>query len=83
MEAVDFSVPYYETAGVFMANTQREISKWAALMRPYRNNVWLLIALAVILAGPVFWWLAHRRHKGMSLSKCYEISYQIFINQGN
>jgi hypothetical protein len=80
--AVDFSVPYYDTGAGFIANTPRELSKWAALLRPYKSNVWIPIIFAIILAGPVFWSIVHRQHKSFTLSKCYEMSFKILINQG-
>ena len=42
LKVVDFSIPYYETGAGFIANTPRELSKWAALLRPYKLSVWIL-----------------------------------------
>ena len=80
---VDFTIPYYDTGAGYIANTRRELSRWAALLRPYRTNAWVAIIFSVILAGPMFWLIARKYHQDVHLFKCYEISYKIFINQGN
>jgi len=84
---VDFSVPYYETADGFMANVPRELSKWAALSRPYQYNVWLFLIVTLILSGAVAWWIslknARWNGKALSLRKSYETTFKIFVLQGS
>jgi hypothetical protein len=36
LAVVDFSVSYYETDVGFLAHVPRDLSKWAALLRPYQ-----------------------------------------------
>jgi hypothetical protein len=45
---VDFSIPYYETGAGYLAHIPRELSKWAALLRPYKVNVWTPLILTMI-----------------------------------
>ena len=84
--AVDFSIPYYETGCGFIANVPRELSKWAALLRPYKLTVWLPLMIAIFLSGPVFWILSKLDPKKdaipISLSKSYDTSYKIIVYQG-
>ncbi len=84
--AVDFSVPYYETADGFMANVPRELSKWAALLRPYKFNVWLFLTIALVLSGAVAWWISRKSKisngKAMSIITSYETTFKIFVMQG-
>jgi hypothetical protein len=82
LTALDFSIPYYITAAAFIANTPRELSRWAALLRPYNLNTWIPIIIAVVFAGPVLWLIVHQYHRSVSVLKCYETSFKIFINQG-
>jgi ABC-type amino acid transport substrate-binding protein len=86
LTAVDFSVPYYETGAGFIANIPRELSKWAALLRPYKFNVWLPLIIAIILSGPVVWLISkqnpRKNIKKISLQKCYDISFKIIVYQG-
>ena len=78
----DFSVPYYETGAGFIANTARELSKWAALLRPYSTNAWIAILLAVFVSGPVLCFFTIQYHQPVSIQRSYQISYKIFLNQG-
>ena len=81
--AVDFTIPYYDTAAGFIANTDRELTRWASLMRPYQFEAWVAIICCVILVGPVLWVIAKQYHRKISLSTCFGTSYKIFLKQGN
>jgi hypothetical protein len=84
--AVDFSVPYFEAGVGFLANIPRKLSKWAALLRPYRLAVWLALLATILLAGPLCWWIskqnARTENEAMTLQQSYEMIYKIFIFQG-
>ncbi len=88
----DFSVTYYETGIGFIAHIPRELSKWAALFRPYKLSVWLFIFIALICSGPVGSWISQHTAKGqsrrkshkkqMNLERAYVLTLKIFVNQG-
>ena len=83
----DYSVAYYETGVGFIAHIPRELSKWSALLRPYKLTVWLSILVALICSGPIEWWISkqHSRRaiiKPMNLGTAYELMLKIFVNQG-
>jgi len=59
----DFSVTYYETGIGFIAHIPRELSKWAALLRPYKLSVWISIFITLICSGPVGWWISQHTAK--------------------
>lgn len=79
----DFSVPYYETGAGFIANIPRELSKWSALLRPYRQNSWISIVMAVLGSGPFLWFFATWYHQPISIPGSYQISCKIILYQGN
>ena len=89
----DFSVEYYETGVGFIAHIPRELSKWAALLRPYKLMVWLSVLVALICSGPVGWWISQHtarrqsrrknKKKTMNLERAYELTLKIFVYQGN
>ena len=84
----DFSVTYYETGLGFLAHIPRELSKWAALLRPYQLSVWIPICVSLIFAGPIIWWIAKKNmrqrtnRKSMNLESSYELTLKIFLQQG-
>ena len=84
----DFSVTYYETGLGFLAHIPRELSKWAALLRPYQLSVWISILVALIFSGPIIWWIAKTSDrqrtniKSMNLESSYELTLKIFVMQG-
>jgi len=84
----DFSVPYYETGFGFLAHIPRDLSKWAALFRPYQLSVWIAILVALIFAGPIVWWIAKKSlrqntdTKSINLESSYELTLKIFVQQG-
>jgi hypothetical protein len=78
-------VTYYKTEMGFIANIPRELSKWAALLRPYQLTVWLSLLVALIFAGPVVWWIGQKsakRIEAMTLQMTYEMTLKIFVLQG-
>jgi hypothetical protein len=83
---VDFSVPYYETGAGYLAHIPRELSKWAALLRPYKINVWIPLIFSLFLAGPIFWMIsqpyAKSHHKPATVQQCYETTYRVIVVQG-
>ena len=84
-KAVDFSFPYFETSVGYLAHVPRELTKAAALLRAYNTNVWLPIVAALIVSGPVMWFLAKKSptsERRLSISKCYRTSFQIIMSLG-
>ena len=69
-----------------MANIPRELSKWAALLRPYKLNVWIPLIMAVILSGPVFWIISQQysayHHRPITFQYCYQTTCKIIARQG-
>ena len=84
--AADFSISYYETAAGYIANIPRELSKWGALFRPYKLNVWIPLMVALILSGPIFWMILQQHatpcYNSVTIQKCYETTYKILLMQG-
>ena len=85
---VDFSISYYETSAGFLAHYPRELSKRAALLRPYKTAVWVGLSILIILSGPLGYWISRssRKSKGVKLQlsvlQSYEICYQLTLCQG-
>ena len=65
----------------------RELSKWAALLRPYQLNVWISLIVIFMLSGPVgcmiFIYDAKADAKPMTIARCYEILLKMILSQGN
>jgi hypothetical protein len=83
---VDFSIPYYETGAGYLAHIPRELSKWAALLRPYKINVWIPLIFSLLLAGPIFWMISQQyaksHHRLATVQQCYETTYRVIVVQG-
>jgi hypothetical protein len=49
-------------------------------------TVWLLIIVTLSLAGPISWLIsmlnASETNEQMTLQKCYNVTYKIFVQQG-
>ena len=83
---VDFSVPYYETGVGFMAHIPRSLSKWAALLRPYKVNVWIPVMVTLAVSGLIvrlIFKLHVTNKRPLSLRKCYETIFKILVLQGD
>jgi len=82
---VDFSIPHILSDTGALIHIPRELSKWAALMRPYQNNVWIPVMVTLLLAGPVGFFISkvdRSNTKKYSLSSIYETAFKIFVQQG-
>lgn len=82
---VDFSIPYVISDIGALINVPRKLSKWAALLRPYQKNVWIPLAITLILSGPIGFLISKgdiSNTKKYSLKKVYETAYKIFTQQG-
>jgi hypothetical protein len=86
--AVDFSYPYFETSVGYFAHVPREMSKAASLLRPYSSGVWIPVIFALIISGPVLWFVARKSRKTnlkkpLSLWHSYRVNFLIIISQGD
>ena len=64
------------------------MSKAASLLRPYNFSVWIPLLLALVIAGPVLWFVAGKSRKTnlkqpLSLWHSYRINFLIIISQGD
>jgi hypothetical protein len=50
---VDFPFSYYETASGYIAHVPRDLSKWAALLRPYKLRFFVCFTLFVTFTNSV------------------------------
>ena len=85
--AVDFSYPYFETSVGYMVNVPRQMSKAAALIRPYDFTVWTPLILLVIVSGPCMWYISRKSRtnfhgRRLSISRSYRITFQVMLSQG-
>ena len=82
---VDFSISYVISDIGALINVPRKLSKWAALLRPYRNNVWIPVVITLVLSGPIGYLISRgdiSNVKKYSLEKVYETAFKIFTQQG-
>ena len=64
------------------------MSKAASLLRPYNFSVWIPVLLALVISGPVLWFVAGKSRKTnlkqpLSLWHSYRINFLIIISQGD
>ena len=81
----DFSIPYIVTDIAALIHVPRELSKWAALMRPYQNNVWIPLAFTLLMSGPIGFLISQKdrsNRRKFSMQQVYETAFKIFTQQG-
>ncbi|XP_066986684.1 glutamate receptor ionotropic, delta-2-like [Macrobrachium rosenbergii] len=79
-EVIDFTIGFHSEPLSFVTSKPQPLPQWLALVRPYKEYVWICFIATVAAAGPVYWFL--HRLAGSSLS-LFKSSFQMFASLFN
>ncbi|KAK7073010.1 hypothetical protein SK128_012676 [Halocaridina rubra] len=81
-EVIDFTIGFHSEPLSFVTSKPQPLPQWLALIRPYQLYVWICFAVAVTLAGPIYYFLLRTTNNPTYFTSSAFVMFATLVNQG-